>query len=196
MAVAVLMSMMTGFVVQGPAASIRGPRASRELRMDHEAYEGGFGDSPSSGGTQFGDSPSSGRTQSARQCSPIAPPRGRLQRIYYSDELTDILQRRDGDKLKVVLFGSRTCPLCRRMAGRMRQVAPKAPGARFYYVEHSAAVHDAFAFHEIHTLPTLCVFNSRGEFEESFMCTPSSLNAFLMEHADALDLRSRRIWGV
>jgi len=177
-----------GIVVHGPATSDRCPRASHGLlRMDLELYEG-YGDVHCPPG--------------ATEKRPCTQPRVALQQIYSSGELADVLRQRregrgsDGDgKMKVVLFGSRSCPLCRRMAGRVRQVAPQAPGARFYYVEHSAAANEAFALHEIHTLPCLCIFDSGGEFQESFLCTPDALKSFLGARGDVLDLRRRRLWG-
>jgi len=98
----------------------------------------------------------------------------RVSKIVLSRELDAALEHESARK--AVLFGARSCSACRRLMPRIQRLAAERPLMRFFYIEQTVMTRDAFQAHGVRWLPTLAVFDERGEQVSSVCAAGSSMD--------------------
>jgi len=98
----------------------------------------------------------------------------RVSKLVLSRELDAALEHESARK--AVLFGAKSCSACRRLMPRIQRLAAERPFMRFFYIEQTVMTRDAFQAHGVRWLPTLAVFDERGEQVSSVCAAGSSMD--------------------
>ena len=72
---------------------------------------------------------------------------------------------------------------------RVRRVAKREQDVSFYYIHHSPSTEFTFLEYEVVSLPTVVIFDSKGQQIDMLLCTVQTLNKLT-------EMLAKRTWGV
>jgi Thioredoxin len=88
----------------------------------------------------------------------VAAPR----RLLSASELSAALAEPSGGLPTVLLFGAKTCRMCRRLQPLMEKAA-RDTGARFWHIQHDSSTDELFEAHRVTHTPTVLLYDGAKE---------------------------------
>ena len=88
----------------------------------------------------------------------VAAPR----RLLSASELSAALAEPSGGLPTVLLFGAKTCRMCRRLQPQLEKAA-RDTGARFWHIQHDSSTDELFEAHGVTHTPTVMLYDGAKE---------------------------------
>ena len=84
------------------------------------------------------------------------------RRLLSASELSAALAEPSGGLPTVLLFGAKTCRMCRRLQPLMEKAA-RDTGARFWHIQHDRSTDELFEAHRVTHTPTVMLYDGAKE---------------------------------